>query len=204
VQEEERLSLREAADALGVSEVTARRWVKAGKLKAYQPGRKYLVPRGAIDELLESESGKVRAPSSQEKLFNNGVLEEERRRAEYAPRVEPRINQLASAAAQWERFTDQGLYNLEKLNVEDLQAVDAASLGMVINHSQDARALKQACTPEQLERLEQAVKRYFDANLEFWARVENTLARQRVPDLTERRAEVQARRIEMERLADLA
>jgi excisionase family DNA binding protein len=79
VQEEERLSLREAADALGVSEVTARRWVKSGKLKAYQPGRKYLIPRSAIDELLESESGKVQAPSSQEKLFNNGILEEERR-----------------------------------------------------------------------------------------------------------------------------
>lgn len=79
MQEQERLSLREAADALGVSEVTARRWVKSGKLKAYQPGRKYLIPRGAIDELLESESGKVQAPSSQEKLFNNGVLEEERR-----------------------------------------------------------------------------------------------------------------------------
>jgi excisionase family DNA binding protein len=81
VQEEERLSLREAADALGVSEVTARRWVKSGKLRAYQPGRKYLIPRGAIDELLESESGKVQAPSSQEKLFNNGVLEEEQRAA---------------------------------------------------------------------------------------------------------------------------
>lgn len=79
MQEQERLSLREAADALGVSEVTARRWVKSGKLKAYQPGRKYLIPRSAIDELLESESGKVQVPSSQEKLFNNGILEEERR-----------------------------------------------------------------------------------------------------------------------------
>ena len=35
LQEEERLSLREAADALGVSEVTARRWIKSGKLKAH-------------------------------------------------------------------------------------------------------------------------------------------------------------------------
>ncbi len=64
MQQEERLSLREAADALGISEVTARRWVKSKKLKAYQPGRKYLIPRGAIDELLESEPGKARAPRS--------------------------------------------------------------------------------------------------------------------------------------------
>ena len=101
MQEEERLSLREAADALGVSEVTARRWVKAGKLKAYQPGRKYLVPRGAIDELLESESGKVRAPSSQEKLFNNGGLEEERRaryQLSWRDYITLKANQIASQA----------------------------------------------------------------------------------------------------------
>jgi excisionase family DNA binding protein len=52
-----RLSLRDAADALGISEVTARRWVKSGKLKAYQPGRKYLIPASAIDELLEEPDG---------------------------------------------------------------------------------------------------------------------------------------------------
>jgi excisionase family DNA binding protein len=54
---EERLSLRDAADALGISEVTARRWVKSGKLKAYQPGRKYLIPASAIDELLDEPDG---------------------------------------------------------------------------------------------------------------------------------------------------
>ena len=50
---EERLSLRGAADALGISEVTARRWVKTGKLKAYKPGLKYLIPASAVEELLE-------------------------------------------------------------------------------------------------------------------------------------------------------
>jgi excisionase family DNA binding protein len=64
LEEEERLSLREAADALGVSEVTARRWIKSSKLKAYQPGRKYLIPRSAIDELLERESPKATAAPS--------------------------------------------------------------------------------------------------------------------------------------------
>ena len=78
VQEEERLSLREAADALGVSEVTARRWIKSGKLKAHQPGRKYLIPRSAVDELLESESPKAPSRSSLEPSLFNG-LEDERR-----------------------------------------------------------------------------------------------------------------------------
>ena len=50
---EDRLSLRGAADALGISEVTARRWVKSGKLKAQQPGRKYLIPASAVEELLK-------------------------------------------------------------------------------------------------------------------------------------------------------
>lgn len=53
---EERLSLRDAADALGISEVTARRWIKSGKLKAYQPGRKYLIPASAVEELLAADS----------------------------------------------------------------------------------------------------------------------------------------------------
>ena len=47
------LSLREAADTLCVSELTVRRWVKSGKLAAAQPSRKYLVPRSAVEKLLE-------------------------------------------------------------------------------------------------------------------------------------------------------
>ncbi len=63
VKTEQRLSLREAADALGISEVSARRWVKSGKLKAYKPGLKYLIPASAIEELLEgSPAPKVLLP----------------------------------------------------------------------------------------------------------------------------------------------
>src|SRR5215204_3131004 len=66
MQEQEWLTLREAADVLGISEVSARRWVKSGKLAAAQPGRKYLIPRSAVEELLSpkatasSESGPPR------------------------------------------------------------------------------------------------------------------------------------------------
>ncbi len=62
---EERLTLQDAADALGISEQTARRWIKSGKLKAYKPGLRYLVPASAIEELLEEQSPK--APSSSPK-----------------------------------------------------------------------------------------------------------------------------------------
>jgi excisionase family DNA binding protein len=86
VQEGERLSLREAADALGVSEVTARRWIKSGKLKAQQPGRKYLIPKSAVVELLESGSPKkVQAPLWHE--------EDPKRRGSvvFSPPYEPRV-----------------------------------------------------------------------------------------------------------------
>jgi len=56
MQEQEWLTLREAADALGISEVSARRWVKSGKLKAAQPGRKYLIPISAVEELLSPKA----------------------------------------------------------------------------------------------------------------------------------------------------
>jgi excisionase family DNA binding protein len=60
---EERYSLREAADALGIAEITARNWVKSGKLKAHRPGRKYLIPASAIEELLRGdEAPKVLLP----------------------------------------------------------------------------------------------------------------------------------------------
>src|SRR3954468_6949318 len=54
---EERMSLQDAADALGISEQTARRWIKSGKLKAYKPGLRYLIPARAIEELLEGAEG---------------------------------------------------------------------------------------------------------------------------------------------------
>lgn len=51
---ERRFSLREAAEALGISEITARRWVKSGKLRARQPGRSYQIPESAVEELLSN------------------------------------------------------------------------------------------------------------------------------------------------------
>ena len=66
--EERRLSLREAADALGISEVSARRWVKSGKLRAYKPGRNYQIPEGVVREMLESSESPKEPRSVKEQL----------------------------------------------------------------------------------------------------------------------------------------
>ena len=63
---EERMTLQDAARVLGISEQTARRWIKMGKLKAYKPGLKYLITRAAVEELLENEDQKAEALSSPE------------------------------------------------------------------------------------------------------------------------------------------
>lgn len=78
MSEEERLTLQEAADELGISEVTARRWVKAGKLKAFQPGRRYLIPRSAVDGLLRPAEGppelETTSPRVREWLGDQGAV----------------------------------------------------------------------------------------------------------------------------------
>jgi excisionase family DNA binding protein len=78
--EERHLSLSEAAEALDISERTAYRWVKSGKLKAFKPGRDYWIPESAIREVVEGSEvrPKVEIRSSLEPSLFNG-LEDERR-----------------------------------------------------------------------------------------------------------------------------
>jgi excisionase family DNA binding protein len=78
--EERYLSLSEAADALDISERTAYRWIKSGKLRAYKPGRDYRIPESAIKEAIEMSeiSPKALRRSSLEPSLFNG-LEDERR-----------------------------------------------------------------------------------------------------------------------------
>jgi len=79
--EERHLSLSEAAAALDISERTAYRWVKSGKLRAYKPGRDYWIPESAVREVVEESKVRPKAPASSQPDFN-GLLEEDRRRAE--------------------------------------------------------------------------------------------------------------------------
>lgn len=79
--EDQQLSLSEVAGLMGVSERTVRRWIKAGRLQAFKPGRDYRIPASALRAFVrESEvSPKARGRSSLEPTLWNGVLEDERR-----------------------------------------------------------------------------------------------------------------------------
>jgi excisionase family DNA binding protein len=74
------LSLAEAAERMDISERTARRWIKSGKLRAYKPGRDYWIPESALTELVEESEVHPKASASSQPSFN-GLLEEERRLA---------------------------------------------------------------------------------------------------------------------------
>jgi excisionase family DNA binding protein len=91
---EEHLSLADAAERMGISERTARRWIKSGKLRAYKPGRDYWIPESALTELVEESKVHPKAPASSQPSFN-GLLEEEQRLAILARGV-------ADAAAKWD------------------------------------------------------------------------------------------------------
>jgi len=70
------LTLREAADALQISEVSARRWVKSGKLRASQPGMKYIIPRAAVEELLHPKA-EVSRPEEAFRVVGGVVKDED-------------------------------------------------------------------------------------------------------------------------------
>jgi excisionase family DNA binding protein len=108
--QERYLSLSESADALDISERTAYRWIKSGKLRAYKPGRDYRIPESAIKEAIEvSEiSPKAQRRSSLEPSLFNGV-EDERRRAELAKWLEERCGHayLALPKGEFEEIFDR-------------------------------------------------------------------------------------------------
>lgn len=74
MRDKEQLTLREAADALGISEVSARRWVKSGKLRASQPGRKYLIHESAVNELLGTEVPKDQGRIDLAEILRTGEI----------------------------------------------------------------------------------------------------------------------------------
>ena len=129
--EERHLSLSEAAKALDISERTAYRWVKSGKLKAYKPGRDYWIPESAVREVVEDSKVHPKAPASSQPSFN-GLLEEEQRPAILARGV-------ADATDKWEATVS----NPTASPYEVSAAVDAA-LGLgeaLIVHLGEASAL---------------------------------------------------------------
>jgi len=85
------VKLPEVARRLDVSEKTARRMVKSGRLPAVFIGGAYRVSEEDLAGYLESskvDPGKVKAPPSSEQPDFNGLLEEQRRRAEREKLIE--------------------------------------------------------------------------------------------------------------------
>src|SRR5215217_6940326 len=81
--EERHVPLSTVAGRLGVSERTVRRWIKAGKLRAYRPGRDFRIPESALTELVEESEVRPKAQAPPPEPSFNGILEEERRKPEY-------------------------------------------------------------------------------------------------------------------------
>jgi excisionase family DNA binding protein len=61
---EKYLSLQEVADELGVSDQTVRRWVKAGELAAYKPGKEYRIKGSDLEEFLKTREVSPKVQSS--------------------------------------------------------------------------------------------------------------------------------------------
>ncbi len=109
----ERVTLQEAADALGISEQTARRWVKSGKLKAYRPGLRYLIPLSAIEALLEEEAPKAAAPPSLAETPEERRTLAERR---LLSALHPFATQVEDRTESWRRLVESGQVSRDTLN----------------------------------------------------------------------------------------
>lgn len=69
------LTIKEAAELVGVSDQSIRRWIKAGDLHAYKPGKEYRIDRKELWEFLDSrraENPKAQAPSLRQQLEEAG------------------------------------------------------------------------------------------------------------------------------------
>jgi excisionase family DNA binding protein len=58
------VSLQEVGDELGVSDQTVRRWVKAGELAAYKPGKEYRIKGSDLEEFLKTREVSPKVQSS--------------------------------------------------------------------------------------------------------------------------------------------
>ena len=101
------VKLPEVAHRLGVSEKTARRMVKTGKLPAVFIGNAYRVSEEDLATYLQSakvQPGKASAPPSQRSLFN-GLEEERRYKLEEAKRA---VQYIIGRAEWYEQELERG------------------------------------------------------------------------------------------------
>ena len=110
--EERHLSLSEAARRLDISERTARRWIKSGKLRAYKPGRDYWIPGSAIKEVVEESKvlPKEESRSSLEPRLFNGP---EGERSEHEQDLDVALSLLVEDCTQQGRELEKHLKTLD-------------------------------------------------------------------------------------------
>jgi excisionase family DNA binding protein len=96
---EEFLSPQEVGERLGASVYTVRRWIKAGDLPAFKPGKEYRVRQSDLEEFLRAREVRPKVPdrSPFEPSFND-VLDE-RRRSRFAEAVALAAERWAEAVA---------------------------------------------------------------------------------------------------------
>jgi excisionase family DNA binding protein len=119
VTAERYLSLQEVGDELGVSDQTVRRWVKAGELAAYKPGKEYRIKGSALEEFLKTREVHPKASASSQPSFDR-LLEEERR---VAINYGVLRDKLADFCSYWQEILDAG--GLDRRGLEDFNAAAA-------------------------------------------------------------------------------
>lgn len=191
--------IREAREELGMQRtVLARRLgVASNTVWRYESGEREpsmaMLERVARELHTEPAELLREPPVLAGAVQHHAGVEDERSGHHDDSRIRKRVDLLESAAELWQRFTNDGRHNLTRIPLGDLRAIDAVSLSIVLDHERDAREMKRSCTAEQRERLEQAERHLFDANREFWDRVENVLAQRReitdIDDFKAQRAE---------------
>jgi excisionase family DNA binding protein len=120
--EERHYSLSEVARILGKSERTIRRWIKLGTLRAYKPGRDFLIPESALRELMEESE----VPKAEPPLPFNQVTEE---REDQGERRTPTAAEMEQVTAELERLIAQRRADIERWRREGIDALEQATCG---------------------------------------------------------------------------
>lgn len=99
-------SLQDVGDELGVSDQTVRRWVKAGELPAYKPGKEYRIKSGDLDEFLKTRevAPKAPAPLSPPPAEERRTLEGRR----LLSTLHPFVTVLERDASRWSKAAESG------------------------------------------------------------------------------------------------
>jgi excisionase family DNA binding protein len=125
---------------MGISERTARRWIKSGKLRAYKPGRDYWIPESALTELVEESEVHPKASASSQPSFN-GLLEEEQRLSRFSEAI------IAVAAKWGEAMASPDMNDSKRFGLIDA----ALELGGVISERAEEEGWEAIPYQEQLE-----------------------------------------------------